>query len=888
MFRKIQIFLIAIITLLLTVYSNPSPAFAAGTVTTCDLASLTTALAGGGVVDFNTGATCSISFSSRITISTNTTIQNTSGFTVTFTTPKGGSPLLRVDSGATVTINNIHFLNGGGFSNPGIYNGGAIFIDYSTVNISNSNFTGNFGGSGGAIYNRGGTLTILGTVFNDNSSITGGGAILNDGGYVTINNSLFTANSAGTGAGIRNEENGTAIINNTTFSGNDVSAVYNLYGTATITHSTFNNNTSFLSPSHIYYGTGTTTVTASIFNGGISDSGGCGGSGAFVDGGNNITFNTTGCLGANIDPRLGVLSGGVHVPASRNIEYAPACVLGTDQLGASRPQGALCTPGAVEADPPPQSTTVEFSSASGNAFETSNTGAFLRVTTSDTFPTGSAITAFIAVSGGSASASDYNLIGSINIPAGTAHNATISIDPALTINNDMIAEDPETINLSLSLSSGNLGVQSTYTHTINDDDVVGLVFVNGSLTVSEPNGFANFSISLNSQPTADVTINFTVTDTTECQISVPNITFTDSTWTTSIPVTVTAIDDALIDGDQPCDITLSISTGDGKYASITPTSVSVTVQDNDIPNAIILIGGDNQQTAINTAFTNALTVQINDGSGQPLEGATVNFTVPATGASVGLSAYSGLTDVNGQVTVTATANGEVGAYQVLVESGALTSVNVNLENLDPEVLAVTAVCVGNNLEITINAGAPNFDITGTSGADLPQLNVPLGTYTFIGPDTWVGVTITELTGDLETFTLPDMTCNVIVIAPPVVQAPPPPVPDRCDIRGYSLEMPVGIFCTDLYENGQFTIAGSVPANLASSVIDAVDVGKFNGERTVSAEFGVGLPICLEGQGRLFFLDASTSPRAQFELTTFFADGRTCGFIINGGTVVLIR
>lgn len=224
----------------------------------------------------------------------------------------------------------------------------------------------------------------------------------------------------------------------------------------------------------------------------------------------------------------------------------------------------------------------------------------------------------------------------------------------------------------------------------------------------------------------------------------------------------------------------------------------------------------------------------------------------------------------------------------MVESGALTPVNFNLENLDPDVLNVTAVCIGDNLEITINAGAPNFDITGTSGADLPQLNVPLGTYTFTGPDIWVGVTITELTGDLESFTLPNITCNVIVIVPPVVQAPPPPVPDRCDIRGYSLEMPVGIFCTDLFENGQFTIAGSVPANLASSVIDAVDVGKFNGERTISGEFGVGLPICLEGQGRLFFLDASTSPRAQFELTTFFVDGRTCGFIINSGTVVLIR
>ena len=91
---------------------------------------------------------------------------------------------------------------------------------------------------------------------------------------------------------------------------------------------------------------GTYTATANIFQ-----DGGCifelGAS--LTDGGNNIAYNATGCVGANVNPQLGALVGGeYHIPANNAIEYAPACEVATDQLGVSRPFGALCTPGAIE------------------------------------------------------------------------------------------------------------------------------------------------------------------------------------------------------------------------------------------------------------------------------------------------------------------------------------------------------------------------------------------------------------------------------------------------------------------------------------------------------------------------------------------------------------
>lgn len=426
---------IGIVLLTLTLSSRSTQA--AGTVTNCTFADLTTALTGGGVVDFNIGADCTFYFTGRFDITVNTTIQNTSAYTVVFTSQTSPRvPLIRV-MGVTFNVNNIVFYQGGGNTLPplppgGTYGGGAISNNGGTLNISNSIFNDNFGGSGGAISNNG-TANITNVTFIENSAISSGGAIYNEG-TLTVNNSVFYNNSAGSGAGINNWFGGTVSVSNSTFSANTPSgAVYSVGNSATLIHNTFSGNVSFANPDNVYNGGSSMTITASIFDGGD-----CGGT--FTDGGNNIAYNATGCLGANINPLLGALSGGVHTPANGAIEYAPVCALSTDQLGTARPQGALCTPGAVEVDPPLQSVTVQFASANGGAPESANTGAFIRVTTSDTLPVAVGASVQIGVTGGSATnGADYNFLGgTINIPIGTAHNATLSIDPNVTIVNDAI------------------------------------------------------------------------------------------------------------------------------------------------------------------------------------------------------------------------------------------------------------------------------------------------------------------------------------------------------------------------------------------------------------------------------------------------------------------
>ena len=70
----------------------------------------------------------------------------------------------------------------------------------------------------------------------------------------------------------------------------------------------------------------------------------------------------------------------------------------------------------------------------------------------------------------------------------------------------------------------------------------------GPLTTTEAGGTATFTVVLNTQPTADVTIALSSSDTTEGTVSPASLIFTTANWNVAQTVTVTGVDDALVDG----------------------------------------------------------------------------------------------------------------------------------------------------------------------------------------------------------------------------------------------------------------------------------------------------------------------------------------------------
>ena len=83
--------------------------------------------------------------------------------------------------------------------------------------------------------------------------------------------------------------------------------------------------------------------------------------------------------------------------------------------------------------------------------------------------------------------------------------------------------------------------------TTTDDDVAGFTVVElgGSTEVDESGTTDTFTVVLDAQPTSDVVIVLTSSDTGEATVNSP-LTFTAANWDTAQTVTVTGVDLSLI------------------------------------------------------------------------------------------------------------------------------------------------------------------------------------------------------------------------------------------------------------------------------------------------------------------------------------------------------
>ncbi len=86
---------------------------------------------------------------------------------------------------------------------------------------------------------------------------------------------------------------------------------------------------------------------------------------------------------------------------------------------------------------------------------------------------------------------------------------------------------------------------------------------NGNLITSEDRSSNTFTIVLDAQPSADVTVSLTGLDNTEGVLDQSSLVFTPSNWNTPQTVTVTGINDDVIDGDQTYIVTARASAGGG-------------------------------------------------------------------------------------------------------------------------------------------------------------------------------------------------------------------------------------------------------------------------------------------------------------------------------------
>jgi hypothetical protein len=282
------------------------------------------------------------------------------------------------------------------------------------------------------------------------------------------------------------------------------------------------------------------------------------------------------------------------------------------------------------------------------------------------------------------------------------------------------------------------------------------------LVTTEAGGSATFTVVLSSEPTAGVTIPLSSNDTDEGTAAPASLTFTAANWNQPQTVTVTGVDDDLVDGDVGYTIMVGpAASGDPSYDGFDPADVSVTNSDDDSAGITV----DPTTGLVTTEAGGSATFTVVLGS-EPIANVTIplssNNTDEGTVAPASLIFTAANWNQPQTVTVTGVdddlVDGDIG-YTVLV--GPASSVDPTYDGLSAPGLSVTNVdddepgtTLAGTKEIDVldlDARTVSYLITLVNTGDNDQPDDPLSDeFVDILPDALVLTSAIANAGDLST------------------------------------------------------------------------------------------------------------------------------------------
>ena len=235
----------------------------------------------------------------------------------------------------------------------------------------------------------------------------------------------------------------------------------------------------------------------------------------------------------------------------------------------------------------------------------------------------------------------------------------------------------------------------------------------GTTNVTEGGATDSYTIVLNSQPTADVAI--AINPNSQLTTSAVTLTFTPANWNVAQNVTVTAVDDVIVEGSHSGEITHSVTSTDAQYNNITINPIVVSITDNDIsalPTVNLAVSSNTTSESSRNQITVTATASAAVSGNQ-------SITLNVEGTEITPSDYylsTGLLTIpNGQTTATATffatddAKAEGTETAVLrlsapssgISLGTTTTQNIAITNNSASVLTkVSGFTSSNGSEIT--------------------------------------------------------------------------------------------------------------------------------------------------------------------------------------------
>ena len=341
-----------------------------------------------------------------------------------------------------------------------------------------------------------------------------------------------------------------------------------------------------------------------------------------------------------------------------------------------------------------------------------------------------------------------------------ANSATVTLSIATA--SDSVDEANSVVTATISADTGSpvsysVGTPSSAMVTVEDNDTRGVTVSATALPVNE-GSTGTYTVVLNSQPTASVTVTPSRTGSSDVTLSPATLTFTALNWNTVQPVTVTAAQDSDAVDDSA---TISHAVTGGDYVGVTVESVVVTVDDDETADTTAprVASITRQNPTVSPTNADSLTWR-------------VTFSEAVSNVNAADFAVSGTTAT---VTAVAAVSGVTGGYDVTASGGNLAGVSAtvtlaiaashNIEDGASNSLTNTTPTGTNNNSYVVDNTAPSVTISG-----VPATSDAPFTATFTFPEAVTGFAAGDITlgnASASSFTVTSTVVFTALITPAV-------------------------------------------------------------------------------------------------------------------------
>ena len=196
-----------------------------------------------------------------------------------------------------------------------------------------------------------------------------------------------------------------------------------------------------------------------------------------------------------------------------------------------------------------------------------------------------------------------------------AFNWNVSQTVILNSMDDSLLDGTQTTTITLAIAPGAPALfaalsSSQVSVTTQDNETAGFYVgtISGTLAENNPTTRA-ISVRLTVEPTTDVIIDLVNSDATEVSPSVTSLTFTSATWNVTQTISLSAVDDSLIDGTQTSTLAFQINPASSPlFVGLASVTRTIATLDDDIAGLLIsgIQGTLTEASVASASFTVAL------------------------------------------------------------------------------------------------------------------------------------------------------------------------------------------------------------------------------------------------------------------------------------------